>query len=94
MRKQFKEQFAKICSEFDTVFKELFGGGKGTLELMEDEDCLLYTSMEYFRSSLGCFQVSRKESCHIKVEHMNESGKKLVITGQADVTLNLSLIHI
>ena len=40
MRKQFKEQFAKICSEFDTVFKELFGGGKGTLELMEDEDIL------------------------------------------------------
>ena len=30
-----------ICfSEFDTVFKELFGGGKGTLELMEDEDIL------------------------------------------------------
>ncbi|WP_346663471.1 chromosome segregation protein SMC [uncultured Merdimonas sp.] len=40
MRKQFKEQFAKIASEFDTVFKELFGGGKGTLELMEDEDIL------------------------------------------------------
>ena len=40
MRKQFKEQFARIASEFDTVFKELFGGGKGTLELMEDEDIL------------------------------------------------------
>ncbi len=40
MRKQFKEQFARIASEFDMVFKELFGGGKGTLELMEDEDIL------------------------------------------------------
>lgn len=40
MRKQFKEQFARIASEFDTVFKKLFGGGKGTLELMEDEDIL------------------------------------------------------
>ena len=40
MRKQFKEQFAKIAVEFNTVFKELFGGGKGTLELMEDEDVL------------------------------------------------------
>ena len=40
MRKQFREQFERICKEFDTVFKELFGGGKGTLELMEDEDIL------------------------------------------------------
>ena len=40
MRKQFQEQFALIAKEFDTVFKELFGGGKGTLELMEDEDIL------------------------------------------------------
>ena len=40
MRKQFKEQFGRISKEFDTVFKELFGGGKGTLELMEDEDIL------------------------------------------------------
>ena len=40
MRKQFKEQFAMIAEEFDAVFKELFGGGKGTLELMEDEDVL------------------------------------------------------
>ena len=40
MRKQFAEQFARIAKEFDTVFKELFGGGKGTLELMEDEDIL------------------------------------------------------
>ena len=40
MRKQFKEKFAQISSEFDKVFKELFGGGKGTLELMEEEDIL------------------------------------------------------
>lgn len=40
MRKQFTEKFAEISREFDKVFKELFGGGKGTLELMEDEDIL------------------------------------------------------
>lgn len=40
MRKQFQEKFHQICSEFDKVFKELFGGGKGTLELMEEEDIL------------------------------------------------------
>ena len=40
MRKQFTEKFAEICTEFDKVFKELFGGGKGTLELMEEEDIL------------------------------------------------------
>ena len=40
MRKQFKEKFSDICREFDKVFKELFGGGKGTLELMEEEDIL------------------------------------------------------
>lgn len=40
MREQFTEKFAQIKEEFDKVFKELFGGGKGTLELMEDEDIL------------------------------------------------------
>lgn len=40
MRKQFAEQFERISQEFDAVFKELFGGGKGTLKLMEDEDIL------------------------------------------------------
>ncbi|MCM1126005.1 MAG: chromosome segregation protein SMC [Lachnospiraceae bacterium] len=40
MRRQFHEKFAEIGKEFDKVFKELFGGGKGTLELMEDEDIL------------------------------------------------------
>ncbi len=40
MRKQFSEQFARIAKEFNDVFRQLFGGGKGTLELMEDEDIL------------------------------------------------------
>lgn len=40
MRKQFEEKFAQIRTQFDKVFKELFGGGKGTLELVEDEDLL------------------------------------------------------
>lgn len=40
MRKQFQEKFKEIGREFDKVFKELFGGGKGTLSLMEDEDIL------------------------------------------------------
>lgn len=40
MRRQFEEKFKEIKAEFDKVFKELFGGGRGTLELMEDEDIL------------------------------------------------------
>lgn len=40
MRKQFTEKFKDIQREFDKAFKELFGGGKGTLELMEEEDIL------------------------------------------------------
>ena len=40
MRKQFAEKFKEISEEYDRVFKELFGGGKGTLELMEEEDIL------------------------------------------------------
>ncbi len=40
MRKQFDEKFREIRVEFDKVFKELFGGGRGTLELVEDEDIL------------------------------------------------------
>ncbi len=40
MRRQFEEKFRAIRSEFDRVFQELFGGGHGTLELMEDEDIL------------------------------------------------------
>ena len=40
MRKQFTAKFAEIKEEFDKAFKQLFGGGKGTLELVEDEDVL------------------------------------------------------
>ena len=40
MRKQFTERFEQIKVEFNNVFRELFGGGKGELELMEDEDVL------------------------------------------------------
>ena len=40
MRMQFEEKFREIRQEFDKVFKELFGGGHGALELQEDEDIL------------------------------------------------------
>ena len=40
MRQQFSEKFRDIQREFDKAFKELFGGGKGTLELEEDVDIL------------------------------------------------------
>ena len=40
MRKQFAERFELIRQEFNVVFRELFGGGKGELELIEDEDVL------------------------------------------------------
>lgn len=38
MRKQFRETFVQIQSGFNQVFQELFGGGQGSLELMEDGD--------------------------------------------------------
>ena len=40
MRKQFTEKFSQIKIEFDKVFKILFGGGKGTIELNEEDDIL------------------------------------------------------
>ena len=40
MRRQFREKFAEIQKQFNEVFRELFGGGKGTLELEEEEDVL------------------------------------------------------
>ena len=40
MKEQFTKGFADIQVEFNKAFKELFGGGKGTLELMEGEDIL------------------------------------------------------
>lgn len=40
MRKQFKENFAEIQIMFDKVFKELFGGGKASLELVDEDDLI------------------------------------------------------
>ncbi len=40
MRAQFTAKFEKIKLEFDKVFRELFGGGRGTIELVEEEDIL------------------------------------------------------
>lgn len=40
MRRQFEEKFKEIQTEFDKTFQQLFGGGHGTLELVEDEDIL------------------------------------------------------
>ena len=40
MRKQFTEKFREIQLEFDKAFRDLFGGGKGTLELQEEDDIL------------------------------------------------------
>ena len=40
MKKQFTEMFSLIQVEFDKAFKALFGGGKGTLELIEPENIL------------------------------------------------------
>lgn len=40
MRKQFTEKFADIQQMFETVFRDLFGGGNARLELTENEDVL------------------------------------------------------
>ncbi len=40
MRIRFTEEFDKISKQYNVVFKELFGGGKGVLELTDDEDVL------------------------------------------------------
>lgn len=40
MRAQFTAKFEETKVEFDKVFKELFGGGRGTIELVEGEDIL------------------------------------------------------
>lgn len=40
MREQFKEQFALIQQEFSKVFSELFGGGRGSISLDNEEDVL------------------------------------------------------
>ena len=40
MRKQFNSEFKRIKAEFSKVFREMFGGGYGTIELEEDVDVL------------------------------------------------------
>ena len=40
MREQFDERFKNINEQFNLAFEELFGGGKGRLELTEGEDIL------------------------------------------------------
>ena len=40
MRKQFRENFSKIDKQFNKVFKELFGGGMASLDLIDGEDIL------------------------------------------------------
>ena len=55
MRKQFTEKFQDIQREFDKAFRELFGGGKGTLELEEDVD-ILEAGIQYY------FPAARKEA--------------------------------
>ncbi len=52
MRSQFTERFREIQKHFDQVFRELFGGGHGSLELMEDED-VLYAGIRIIASPPG-----------------------------------------
>ena len=52
MREQFAEKFKEIQKNFDKVFKELFGGGKGSLELSEGED-ILYAGIRIIASPPG-----------------------------------------
>lgn len=40
MRELFTEKFQQIREEYDKVFKQLFGGGKGSIQLEEDVDIL------------------------------------------------------
>lgn len=40
MKEQFANKFAQINKEYNKVFKDLFGGGKGTLELIDETDLL------------------------------------------------------
>ena len=57
MRRQFEEKFEDIRREFDKVFKELFGGGKGTLELTEGKISL--------KLGFALFPSRRGKNCRI-----------------------------
>jgi len=53
MRKQFNEKFKEIGIEFNKVFKELFGGGSGTLELSDDEEDILEAGIKIIAQPPG-----------------------------------------
>ncbi len=53
MRRQFEEQFRLIKKEFDKVFKELFGGGQGTLKLLADEKDILEAGIQIIAQPPG-----------------------------------------
>ena len=57
MRKQFTEKFEEIRKEFDRVFRQLFGGGKGTLSSRR-------TRM-YSRQVSASFPSRRERNCRI-----------------------------
>lgn len=65
MRRQFTEKFTEIQREFDKAFKELFGGGKGTLELDEEADIWKQGSRSFLsllaKSSRNMMQLSGGE---------------------------------
>ena len=47
MREQFTKGFADIQREFNSAFRDLFGGGRGSLELVEYEDILEETVTDF-----------------------------------------------
>ncbi|MGB8002128.1 MAG: chromosome segregation protein SMC, partial [Anaerobacillus sp.] len=52
MKKRFEETFTKIRTQFQTVFKELFGGGKADL-VLTDPDNLLTTGVDILAQPPG-----------------------------------------
>ena len=63
MREQFRLQFSRIQREFDQTFRELFGGGKGTLELVEDEDIqdIDFLDVQYIKAVFLFAQLKRHD---------------------------------
>lgn len=53
MRKQFNQNFQKIQTEFDRVFRILFGGGQGRLELDTEDPDVLTTSISIIAEPPG-----------------------------------------
>ena len=61
MQKQFKEKFMQIQKEFDRIFKLLFGGGKGTLELADPETGVIITAQPPGKKLQNMMQLSGGE---------------------------------